>query len=123
MGWGGIKSVGILKFVDWRVFVFCYGVLIMLVVFGKFGCLFFDGILGGNKFIFLEERNCFMFLFEIIDLGMCLSIFNVWLDYLDEFNNKFICYFIICYFEVIVNIDLYILDGKGFGIFKNFKLR
>lgn len=124
ISWGGCtKSVGTPKSADWRVFASCYGVLTMPVVFEKFGCLSFDGTLGGNKLISLEERNCSMSLLEIIDLGMRSSISNIRLDHLDELNNKFIRHLTIRHPEVIVNTDLHTLDGKGLGIPKNPKLR
>lgn len=88
-------------------------------LFEKFGCLP-DGTPGENLFLSREERNCFMSLLEIFDLGMRSSISNVQLDHLDGPINKFVRDLTIRHPEVIANTNLHTLthfarDVRQFG--------
>lgn len=106
-GWG-TESSGTPKAADWRAFVSCYGALTMPARFEKFGCLP-DGTPGENQFLSREERNCFMSLLEIIDLGMRSSISNVQLDHLDGLINNFVRDLNIRHPEVTANTNLHTL--------------
>lgn len=106
-GWG-TESSGTPKAADWRAFASCYGALTMPARFEKFGCLP-DGTPGENQFLSREERNCFMSLLEIIDLGMRSSISNVQLDHLDGLINNFVRDLTIRHPEVTANTNLHTL--------------